>query len=164
MLAAQPSESGIEEVLFSLPANKAPGVDGVSAEALRKTWPTVKPFYVAMVQAYWKDGILAEPVLEGLIRLISKLMNRAELKDWRPLTMLNTDYKIIAKILAYRSQLLLPRVILPQQIGFVKGRNMLDNVRTLCMAQDAAKVNKTNGMFVKLDFEKAYDQVKHAYP
>ncbi|OAE19803.1 hypothetical protein AXG93_715s1010 [Marchantia polymorpha subsp. ruderalis] len=146
MLSAPPTEKEIEDVLFALPLNKAPGVDGISAEALRKTWPHMKNFYLAMVAKFWEDGVLAETVTEGMIRLIPKSVNKLELKDWRPLTMLNTDYKIIAKILASRLQLLLPTIILPQQTGFVKGRNMLDNVLTLWMAQDAAKSSNRRGM------------------
>lgn len=163
MLAALPTEKEIEEVLFSLPANKAPGVDGVSAEAMRKTWPHMKKFYVSMVHKFWEEGVLAETVTEGMIRLIPKAVNKMELKDWRPLTMLTTDYKIIARILAGRLQLLLQKIILPQQTGFIKGRHMLDNVLTLWMAQDAARTRKHPGMFVKLDFEKAYDRVEHDY-
>lgn len=123
----------------------------------------MKRFYLTMLEKYWEDGVLAESVTEGMIRLIPKSINKSELKDWRPLTMLNTDYKIIARILASRLQLLLPLIVLPQQTGFIKGRNMLDNVLALWMAQDAAKINKSTGLFVKLDFEKAYDRLEHDY-
>ncbi|OAE26480.1 hypothetical protein AXG93_815s1430 [Marchantia polymorpha subsp. ruderalis] len=67
------------------------------------------------------------------------------------------------KILAGRLQLLLQKIVFPQQTGFIKGRQMLDNVLALWMAQDAAKTIKRKGMFVKLDFEKAYDRVEHNY-
>lgn len=163
MLAAPPSEKEIEDVLFMLPHNKAPGVDGISAEALKKTWPFMKSFYVKMVAKFWAEGVLAETVTEGMIRLIPKTVNKASLKDWRPLTMLTTDYKIIARILAGRLQMLLQKVVSPQQTGFIKGRHMLDNVLALWMAQDAARTYKRQGMFVKLDFEKAYDRVEHNY-
>ncbi|OAE26489.1 hypothetical protein AXG93_815s1520 [Marchantia polymorpha subsp. ruderalis] len=131
MLAAPPTEKEIEDVLFSLPINKAPGVDGISAEAMRKTWPYMKKFYVNMVHRFWEEGVLAETVTEGMIRLIPKTVNKTELKDWRPLTMLNTDYKIIARILAGRLQMLLQKLVLPQQTGFIKGRHMLNNFITL---------------------------------
>ncbi|OAE26838.1 hypothetical protein AXG93_1429s1030 [Marchantia polymorpha subsp. ruderalis] len=163
MLAAPPSEKEIEDVLFMLPHNKAHGVDGISAEALKKTWPFMKSFYVKMVAKFWAEGVLAETVTEGMIRLIPKTVNKASLKDWRPLTMLTTDYKIIARILAGRLQMLLQKVVSPQQTGFIKGRHMLDNVLALWMAQDAARTYKRQGMFVKLDFEKAYDRVEHNY-
>ncbi|OAE25859.1 hypothetical protein AXG93_2145s1580 [Marchantia polymorpha subsp. ruderalis] len=101
--------------------------------------------------------------MEGMIRLIPKAVNKTELKDWRPLTMLTTDYKIIARILAGRLQMLLQKLVLPQQTGFIKERHMLDNVLTLWMAPDVAKTCRHQGMFVKLDFEKAYDKVEHNY-
>ncbi|OAE26483.1 hypothetical protein AXG93_815s1460 [Marchantia polymorpha subsp. ruderalis] len=159
MLSALPIEKEIEDVLLSLPLNKAPRVDGISAEALRKTWPHMKQFYVNMVHKFWEEGVLAETVTEGMIRLIPKTVNKTELKDWRPLTMLNTDYKIIARILAGRLQLLLQKIVFPQQTRFIKGRQMLDNVLALWSAQDAAKTYRRKEMFVKLDFEKAYDRV-----
>ncbi|OAE25854.1 hypothetical protein AXG93_2145s1530 [Marchantia polymorpha subsp. ruderalis] len=163
MLSALPSEKEIEDVLFSLRHNKAPGVDGISAEAMKRTWPLMKDFYVRMVGTFWEKGVLAETVTEGMIRLIPKSVNKMALKDWRPLTMLTTDYKIIARILEGRLQLLLQKIISPQQTGFIKGWHMLDNVLTLWIAQDAARTYKHKGMFVKLDFEKAYDRVEHNY-
>ncbi|OAE30170.1 hypothetical protein AXG93_4295s1250 [Marchantia polymorpha subsp. ruderalis] len=163
MLSALPLEKEIEDVLLSLPHNKAPGVDGISAEALKRTWPFMKDFYIRMVGTFWAEVLLAETVTGGMIRLIPKSVNKMALKDWRPLTILTKDYKIIARILAGHLQLLLQKIILPQQTGFIKGRNMLDNVLSLWVAQDAARTYKHKSMFVKLDFEKAYDRVEHNY-
>lgn len=163
MLSEVPSLQEIEEIVMLLPHNKAPGPDGVSAEVMHSLWPILKMGYYAMVKKFWETKVLASSTQEGAVKLIPKSISRLMLKDWRPLTMLNIDYKIIAKLLASRLQLVLPKLVMPQQTGFVKGRNMYDNILSLWLTQDLAKQRRMEGVFIKLDFEKAFDRVDHDY-
>jgi len=71
---------------------------------------------------------------KGLITLIPKTGDRARLSNWRPITLLGSIYKILAKTLARRIQSALTHIIRPNQTGFVEGRSILDNV---FMAQEA---------------------------
>lgn len=123
----------------------------------------MKQFYVRMLEKFWTYGVLVETVTEGMIRLIPKSINKIELKDQRPLLMLDTDYKIIARILPRRLQIPLRALMLPKQTCFIKIRNMLDNVMHFQMAQDATKTCDSLYMFVKLDFEKACDRLDHSF-
>lgn len=66
-----PSEAEIKKMVFGLPKDKAPGIDGVT-EALIKGWEFMKPTCVVMVHAYWRDGILSTKVAAGVIKLIPK--------------------------------------------------------------------------------------------
>ncbi len=71
---------------------------------------------------------------KGLITLIPKFENHSRLSNWKPITLLGSTYKILAKMLAGRIQALLPHIIRPNQKGFVEGRNILDNT---FMAQES---------------------------
>ena len=98
--------------LNKLPNGKTPGCDGLTAEFSKKFWDRIKtPLYNAMLYAY-KQKQLPLSSRRGIITLTPK-KNRDILyiKNWRPLTMLNVDYKILSKALACRLKLFLPRLI-----------------------------------------------------
>jgi len=64
---------------------------------------------------------------KGLITLIPKTGDRSKFQNWRPITLLGSVYKILAKALVGRLQAFLPRIIRPNQTRFVEGRSILDN-------------------------------------
>jgi len=84
--------------------------------------------------AMLRRGETSEWTNKGLITLIPKSGDHAKIGNWRPITLLGSLYKILAKTLARRLQDLLPNVIRPSQTGFVKGRSILDNT---FLAQEA---------------------------
>ncbi|KAL3680548.1 hypothetical protein R1sor_023504 [Riccia sorocarpa] len=158
-----PSTELIEEVIRSLPTEKAPGLDGVTAEVLVECWEFLHADCYAMVQSVWIKGRLLTKDNKGVIKLIPKGGDRLLLKSWRPITLLTTTYKIVAKIMAMRLKHMLPGIIDLQQTGFVTGRSIVDNVMSLRLAQEWAGVTRQDSIFVKLDFQKAYDRVSHSY-
>ena len=68
---------------------------------------------------------------KGVLTLLHKSGEREDIRNWRPLTLLNSDYKIIAKILAERLKVVLPKLIHSEQKGFVKGRNVSEANRLI---------------------------------
>ncbi|KAL3692735.1 hypothetical protein R1sor_006386 [Riccia sorocarpa] len=99
----------------------------------------------------------------GVIKLIPKNERKHLLQNWRPITLLTMTYKIIAKVVAIRLKEMLPGLIDTQQIGFVAGRNIIDNILSLRIGQEWAQVTDQDVIFVKLDFMKAYDRVAHNF-
>jgi hypothetical protein len=92
--------------------------------------------------------------------LLPKIGDQARLSNWRPITLLGSIYKILAKTLAGRIQLAFTHIIRLNQTGFVEGRNILDNV---FMAQEAlrwAKESDQDLVLLLLDFEKAFDRIE----
>jgi hypothetical protein len=81
-----------------------------------------------------RNGETSELINKGLITLIPKSGDHAKLENWRPITLLGSLYKILAKTLARRLQAFLPNVIKPGQTGFVEGRSIFDNT---FLAQEA---------------------------
>ena len=81
------------------------------------------------------------------------------LKNWRPISLLNVDYKIMAKALATRLQKVISSVINSDQVGYIKGRYIGDNIRTILDILEITKKELDPGLLVMIDFEKAFDTV-----
>ncbi len=75
------------------------------------------------------------------------------LKNWRPISLLNTDYKIIAKLLANRLKTVLPRLINNDQTGYLKNRYIGENIRLLQDISFFTEQTNTNAFFLTIDFE-----------
>ena len=79
------------------------------------------------------------------------------IKNWRPISLINVDAKIISKVLAKRLEKVLPVIIHADQNAFVKGRSIFDAVRTIDDMVDYTKRNNLSGFLIAIDFEKAFD-------
>ena len=100
----------------------------------------------------------------GLIFLIPKGEGVLDdIRKWRPITILNTVYKILAKAISLRIQPLLGELIHHTQTGFVKERSILDNIFAFWEATALAKLRHKDMAVLLLDFEKAYDRVDWSF-
>jgi len=91
--------------------------------------------------------------------LVPKKDNTSNLNEFRPISLVNCTYKILSKILVNRLKKVLPSVIDVNQSAFLSGRGMLDSILVANETVDYLKKEKKSGVFVKVDFEKAYDSV-----
>ena len=140
----------------------------ISASAINDHQPNFIKFFgkifplllVSALNYAFESGCLSITQRRGVIKLIPK--KDAELyyiKNWRPITLLNTDYKIAAKALANRIKSVLPSIINNDQTGFMKNRFIGENIRLIdCIIQYAAKEN-ISGLLLFIDFEKAFDSL-----
>lgn len=100
---------------------------------------------------------------EGIIILLPKT-NPRTIADYRPITLLNTDYKILMKVLANRLKPLLPHLIEKEQICGVPGRNIFWNLSALRNIVEYLQAHPTEqAAILSLDFEKAFDRVNHSF-
>ena len=76
---------------------------------------------------------------------------------------MNTDYKILTKLLARRLQKVLPSIISCDQSGYLKGRYIGENIRTIFDIIQYTKFNQISGMMVLVDFEKAFDSISWSF-
>ena len=106
------------------------------------------------------NGSLGDKINQGLIKLLPKDGDKLQVKNWRPITLLNISYKVIAKLLANRIAKVLDSIISVTQTGFIKGRFILENLVTSWEAMHWAKVDNQNSAMILLDFEKAYDRIE----
>ncbi|KAL3681068.1 hypothetical protein R1sor_024024 [Riccia sorocarpa] len=162
-LAQVPNMEELERTVKLLPRDKAPGLDGVTSEVIQEHWELIKEDCKEMIECFWSDGKLTDRTKKGAIKLIPKSEDKARLKDWRPISLLGITYKIISKLLAERLKSLLPNLVNEQQTGFVQGRSIFDSILTVKLGQEWANVTSQQSIFLKLDFVKAYDHVRHRY-
>ena len=85
------------------------------------------------------------------------------LENWRPISLLNVDYKITAKAIANRIKKVLPKLIHETQTGFMKGRYIGENIRLILETIDITDENNLHGMIFFSDIEKAFDSINHEY-
>ena len=142
-------------------SDKTPGTDGLPAEFYKVFWKDISTILIKSLNyAYEKD----QPLItqrRGIIKLIPK--KDAEpyfIKNWRPLTLLNCDYKIAAKSIANRLKVFLPNLINNDQTGFIKGRFIGENIRLIDSVICYAKEENIPGLLLFLDFEKAFDTIE----
>jgi hypothetical protein len=98
-----------------------------------------------------------------MISLIPKSKEANNIRHFRPICVLNIDYKIFTKVLTKRLSSLADKLISKSQTAFIPGRFILEGVITLHEILHELRVKKTKGVILKLDFEKAYDKVHWSF-
>jgi ribonuclease HI/exonuclease III len=99
----------------------------------------------------------------GWMSPIYKKKDRAEISNYRPITLLNTDYKLLTKVLALQLIDSIEHMIHPDQTGFIPKRSIFDNIRLAKTIIKYAELADEDGAIVALDQEKAYDKIRHDY-
>ena len=160
MLDRDISDQEIYLAVMSLKPNKSPGEDGILSTFYQIYWDIIKNEFSKVIKHIFHRATLCDSQTKGVISLIHKGNEREDIKNWRPLTMLNNDYKIIAKILAERLKKVLPKLIHPDQKGFVKGRNISDANRLIQDIIDYADNEDLEGAIIFLDQQKAFDRIE----
>ncbi|KAL3694938.1 hypothetical protein R1sor_008589 [Riccia sorocarpa] len=163
MLDETPGERELKDSLWLLPSGKSPGPDGMTTEVLKLMWPFAGRLFSRACAECWESGNLHPAFKEGLIVLLPKGLQPETISQWRPITLLNVVYKVLAKLLASRLALILPQITPVEQQGFLKGRSTFNCILTFCMVHEALKMNRSSDFFYSLDQEKAYDRVLPYY-
>ena len=146
--------------LKAMSRNRSPGSDGLSVEFYRHFWGDLKIFFLQMVNESMKTGVLPLTLREGILTLIPKPNRpRSEIKSYRPITLLNVSYKIIATAIAKRIRKVLPTIIDNDQTGFMKGRFIGDNTRLTYDLLHELKQENRRALFVSLDIQDAFNAV-----
>ena len=94
---------------------------------------------------------------------IYKKKDRSDISNYRPITLLNTDYKLLTKTLALQLMNHIKNLIHPDQAGFIPGRSIFDHIKLAEAIICYAEIAEENGAIVALDQEKAYDKIDHDY-
>ena len=148
------TEQECYQALRHMDNGKSPGSDGFTCEFYKFFWDYVKQNVVESINYGFEKGQLSICQRRGIITLAPKKDKPTNLLcNLRPISLLNTDYKIATKAIAKRLEAVLPLVINADQTGYIKGRYIGENVRLISdiISYTAAK---------NLDFEKAFDSIE----
>ena len=152
---------GGKKVLETFEDNKSPGEDGFTAEFYKYFFDLLGVDLISSLNQAFEVGELSISQRRGVITLIPKEdSDLLDLQNWRPITLLNIDYKIAPKTLAKRTENVLPKLVHPDQTGFMKGRYIGENIRLICDVMEYAMVEKKGGILASLDFKKAFDTLE----
>ena len=160
----QTADKECTNALQKLNFGKTPAQDGLNIEFYNFFWTELKNLVLDSLNFALIKGELSIDQKRGVITLIPKKdKDRLELKNWRPISVLNTDYKILTKCLALRLQTVLSFIIHPDQSGYIKNRNIVDNLRLLIDIPTYCKRQKISGILFSIDFEKAFDSLNFSF-
>ncbi|KAG1666688.1 hypothetical protein FOA52_013600 [Chlamydomonas sp. UWO 241] len=146
-----------------------PGPDGIPVDVWRKLGEPVFELLAAVFTAVGATGGTPPGFLDGVVASIYNAKNAADAANYRPLTMLGSDYRILAKVLATRWTPLLSAVVGAEQTAFLAGRRISDNICLtqmlpgLLAANAAEGVGPTGAALALLDFRKAYDTIDRGF-
>lgn len=165
----------LTEALHSLPKNSSPGDDGLPCEFYLAFWPLVGPIFLDMFLEVLRRGTITNSQGNALIRLIPKVEMPLKPTDYRPISLLNCDYKLMASTLAGRLKKTLDKTLGAAQRGGVPGRKIVDNLSlyrdAIAFMEERTELPSDDllrdpvgpaGAVVGIDLEKAYDLVDRA--
>lgn len=154
----------IRKMVMNLAKNKSPGVDGLTSEFYQQTWHIIGREFTTMINNAYLRKDIPFSMRQGLICLIYKEKGDEEdPKQWRPLTLLPTDYKILTRLANGRISPVLKYLISKDQACAVNGRDIADQLILLSEMIQYMYDRKQSGLIISLDLEKAYDLINHQY-
>ena len=143
--------------------NKCPGPDGLTVEFYVFFWDKLGETLVRVFNHSLACGDLPNSMKASVTRLVHKKDDKRDLKNWRPISLLNVDYKICSKAISLCLAKVLGSIIDPDQTCSVPGRSIFSNLGLL--RDTLALIERTNepGILVSLDQEKAFDRVDRSF-
>jgi hypothetical protein len=154
------------EVLLALRRSKpgkAPGRDGIPVELYKKFKLQFAPILAAVFTAIGTIKKLPYGFLDGVITVLHKTGDRLDAGNYRPISLTNTEYRVLARVLAGRLSDVLPDLVDPAQTAFIKGRCIGDNAMLLQCVAALLKEEGRSAVLALCDFRKAYDTVDRVF-
>lgn len=157
------SKEEIWTALHDCPNLKAPGPDGLNAGWLKSLWNSIS----GKIEKFFDDFFLHSTVPRGnnssFFTLVPKNNCPELVSDFRPISLINSSFKILLKVLANRISSVIDLLVSNNQSAFVKGRNISDGILITNEIVKDMQNNLCDGIIIKLDFAKAYDSVNWGF-
>ena len=158
------TECEVRNALKQVGLNKSPGLDGLLYEVYLRMSHMFVPILTDMFNHWFAQGTIPGSVTKGVITLLKKGSKHVweGLDDYRPITLLNSELKILAWVLANRLQLVISDLIGSEQTYAVKGRSIQGNLHLIREVQEGIE-DGTEAALISLDQSKAFDRVDHRF-
>ena len=155
------SENEILTALKLMKNDSSPGLDGLPIEVYKFFWSDLKEMIINCFNFCFESGSLSPSQSEALICLLhkGKGADREEVSSWRPIALLNADYKLIAKVLALRLQKVIDGLIDNNQNAFIKGRGISSMLRELYDLIERERNSNSSSILLSIDYSKAFDSI-----
>ncbi|GKD08176.1 RNA-directed DNA polymerase, eukaryota, reverse transcriptase zinc-binding domain protein, partial [Tanacetum coccineum] len=148
-----------QKLSLGLWRRKASGPDGFTFKFIKKNWHLLENDIISYVKHFESSCHTPRGFNSSFITLVPKLDDPIVLGDYRPLSLIGCQYKIIAKVLANHLKHVLPSVVGEVQMAYIKGRQIIDGPLFVDEIISWAKTHKKKLMLFKVDFEKAFDSL-----
>lgn len=140
--------------------DKSPGLDGYTVEFFKFFWEDLKMFILRPLNYGYRQGLLSQSQRQGIITCLFKPhKNKLLLKNWHPISLLNVLYKLASAAIANRIKKILDKIVHKDQKGFIAGRFIGANIRTIYDILFEAEFQNIPGLLLSIDFQKAFDSV-----
>ena len=154
------SAAEVKKAILEMHPEKAPGLDGFTGLFFRHCWDVISSDFMAAVRKLETANLQALHLLNSAyLSLLPKVPDAVTPKDFRPISLLHSFSKIIAKVMALRLQPFMKELISPCQNAFIKGRVIHDNFVYVQGLAKAIRQKKIPAILMKLDISKAFDSV-----
>jgi len=158
------TDISLTEILSALKTmnnNTSPGPDGLTTSFLKFFWPKLNQMIFESFTASFQAGELSITQRQAVITLIhkGKELPRDEISNWRPISLTNTDYKLLAKCIASRLSTTLSDIIHENQVGFMKGRKVSTMIRLIDDTVETMNLLNKPGILLAVDYRRAFDSI-----
>ena len=144
--------------------HKSPGNDRLTKEFYCTFWNEIKNIFINSLRESKCLKALSTSRRQAIIRLIEKPNEGKQfISNWRPISLLNVDQKLISKTFAARLKKVLPFLIDPGQTAYVNGRFLGESGRLVADIIETCDLEELEGYLVAIDFEKVFDSLNHNF-
>ena len=153
----------LDVAVTQLSHNKSPGLDGLTSEFYQFFWPALKNYILSVFNNSILSGSMPVSYRRAIITLLPKKGDLLDIANWRPVSLLNTDYKIYAKVVTNRLKHFIDQVVHRDQSYSVPGRSIFDNINLMRDSLLFCNSNNLPLALLNLYQKKAFDNVDHKY-
>ncbi|GJR98227.1 RNA-directed DNA polymerase, eukaryota, reverse transcriptase zinc-binding domain protein [Tanacetum coccineum] len=157
------SNEKIKKAVWNCGSDRAPGPDGFTFKFIKTFWDVIQNDMVRFVGEFFQSSCFPKGCNSSFIALIPKIGDAKCLSDFRPISLIGCQYKIIGKLLANRLSTVIGSCVSFEQSAFIKGRNFLDGPLVLNECMSWYRKRSKALMVFKVDFEKAFNSLRWDY-